>query len=121
MSVTSFDTTLFEALRWQDVECFVVAYFDDARHLITISRHSDGLRNATTAPLRTVFAEGLAVNAASMIVAHNHPGGSALPSASDTSVTRKLAQLGDALGLRLIDHLILAGNSVFSYRDQGLL
>ena len=56
-----------------------------------------------------------------MIIAHNHPSGIAEPSANDCAFTRTLCRLGGALEIQLIDHIILAGPSQFSFREAGLL
>jgi DNA repair protein RadC len=112
---------LFEGLRWQDAECFAVAYFDNKQGMLATAHHSDGLRDATSTPIRAIFAEGLALDAATLMIAHNHPGGIALPSAADAAVTRKICQIGAALGIRLVDHLIYAGTAQFSFREAGLL
>src|SRR3546814_14279841 len=60
-------------------------------------------------PLRQVFATGLAADAAAMIIAHNHPSGDPTPGPEALRPTRDLARIGAMLGIRLVDHLVLAG------------
>lgn len=72
-------------------------------------------------PLRGLVLEALAVDARAMLIAHNHPQGSREPSAADRHATRRLAEVGRALGIRLIDHLLFAGEEVVSFRALGLL
>jgi DNA repair protein RadC len=75
----------------------------------------------TCAYPREIVRAALEVNAAVVIVAHNHPSGIALPSPADVTLTRLL---GDALALleiRLLDHYIVAGDSVYSLAEQGEL
>ncbi len=70
---------------------------------------------------REVMATALSYNAASIILAHNHPGGSASPSAADIKTTKVLAQAGKHLGIRITDHIIIGDCSNFSFRQAGLL
>ena len=56
-----------------------------------------------------------------MVFAHNHPGGTPTPSEDDKAITRKLAQAASAVEIQVLDHLIVAGNEVFSFRLHGLL
>lgn len=60
-------------------------------------------------------------NATSFLVAHNHPSGEVRPSRSDIEITKRIVYLGCVLEIPLNDHLILAGESYFSFADQGLL
>ena len=53
--------------------------------------------------------------------AHNHPSGSAEPSAEDIRLTRRIANLTQAVGVQLLDHLIFAGADMVSMRERGLL
>ncbi|MFB0875779.1 MULTISPECIES: JAB domain-containing protein [unclassified Sphingobium] len=69
----------------------------------------------------TVLRTAIVREAASILVAHNHPSGKALPSLGDCEATRNLAVACRAVGLRLSDHLIVAENNVFSFRGNGLM
>lgn len=65
---------------------------------------------------REVFRAAIVLNAAQIIVAHNHPSGDATPSASDAEVTRELRQCGEHMGIPVLDHLVLAkANGVWTY------
>jgi DNA repair protein RadC len=61
------------------------------------------------------------LESAGIILAHNHPCGDATPSVSDCSSTRRLTCVADALGCRVVDHLVFAGSNVSSFRQLGLL
>ena len=60
-------------------------------------------------------------NAMGAIITHNHPGGTAMPSAEDIMLTNNVGQLLDGIGVRLYDHLIVAPQETFSFRSGGLL
>lgn len=80
-----------------------------------------GLLNATTVHPREVFADPLKDRAAAVILAHNHPSGSARPSARDRRVTKKLSEAGELLGIEVLDHLILTSTEFFSFKANGLI
>ena len=68
---------------------------------------------------RKVVEIALAVNAASVVIAHNHPNGLALPSTSDVLVTKQLRQNLEALGIELADHMIVGENDYTSMRQSS--
>lgn len=71
--------------------------------------------------LRELFAHALALGARSLIVAHNHPSGNCRPSESDIVATRRLVDIGRALDIELLDHLIVTREKVYSMRAGGKL
>lgn len=72
-------------------------------------------------PLRTIVAVAMAHDSRAIVMAHNHPSGDAEPSAEDLRTTRRVAEALDSLGIRLVDHLVLAGDTMVSFRARGLL
>ncbi len=70
---------------------------------------------------REVFAPALRNHAHKLIIAHNHPSGDTTPSAVDLRMTKLLTSCGEILGIPLVDHLILAGQSYYSFKDNHLL
>ena len=98
-----------------------IAYFDPARRLIGDGQFSSDRSGCAHAPFRVILAEVLSTNAASVILAHNHPGGDPTPNPRDYDFTRRLASLLNALGIRIDDHLIVSGDDYFSFREAGLL
>ena len=85
------------------------------RHLISV-----GTVDSTPVQPRDVFRAALVAGAVNgIILAHNHPSGDVTPSRCDDEVTRLIAKAGTLLGIRLLDHVILAPDgSHFSYRDR---
>ena len=81
---------------------------------------SRGSLQSTIVHPRDVFRTALLANAASVIVAHNHPSGDVQPSPEDRAVTQQLAQAGQLLGIDLADHLIVGTRGTFySFREFG--
>jgi DNA repair protein RadC len=96
--------------------------FLDARNRIISEREIfvGTLTAATVAP-RDVFRFALSDHAASVIVFHNHPSGDPSPSPQDLAFTSRLVTIGDALGVTVLDHLIVAANSFLSFKQRELL
>lgn len=80
-----------------------------------------GSRNTLSLRMRAIFGEALRLNAAGLILAHNHPSGHCHPSGCDIAATRRLAEVAEALDIELIDHLIFTAEAVYSMRAGGLL
>ena len=80
---------------------------------------SVGTLNASLVHPREVFRPAVTLQAAALVVAHNHPSGCARPSGDDLELTRRLARCGGLLGIELLDHLIVGDGEVASIREQG--
>jgi len=97
------------------------ALFLDIRNRLLAERelYRGTLSRAAVEP-RRVLQEGLLLGAAGCIVFHNHPSGDPSPSAEDLAFTRRLAQAGEIVGIRLVDHLIVGGPGRWvSLRERG--
>jgi DNA repair protein RadC len=96
--------------------------FLDARHRIISEREIfvGTLTSATVSP-REVFRNALSDHAASVILFHNHPSGDPSPSPQDLAFTTKLAGVGEALGVGVLDHLIVTTSSFLSFKQRALL
>lgn len=80
-----------------------------------------GVREAAVVPLE-VFKPAVLLPASAIIVCHNHPAGTPSPSAADVALTDQLMNVGDVLGIPLLDHIILtAENGYFSFLDNSLI
>ena len=80
-----------------------------------------GSVNAAGVSVRKIVETALACNATSVVLAHNHTSGLALPSREDEATTVRLRTALDSVGIRLADHIIVAGDDFFSLADSGLL
>lgn len=82
---------------------------------------SKGGISGTITDIRLIFKHAIEHLANSLIIAHNHPAGTPRPSESDKQITRRIADAGALLDIRLLDHLILFEESFFSFKEAGLL
>jgi DNA repair protein RadC len=80
----------------------------------------EGSINSASVPIRRVVELALGNNAVSVVLAHNHPGGLAIPSAEDQLTTRRIAQALDAVEIRLADHIIVADDDFVSLVQSGV-
>lgn len=94
-------------IRDKKQEYVVCLSLDGAHRLIAKRTVSIGTLTASLVHPREVFADAITDRAAGIILVHNHPSGSLEPSQADRLVTRRLADAGDLLGIRLLDHLIV--------------
>lgn len=80
----------------------------------------EGSVNSVGVPIRRIVETALGVNATSVVLAHNHPSGLALPSGEDVQTTRRVAMALDAVEIGLVDHLIVADDDFVSLAQSGL-
>ncbi len=85
------------------------------------ARIAEGDVNAVHFPIRKLVEEALACKAVSVILAHNHPGGTMAPSQEDLDATKAAKAALETVGIRLLDHLIVAGDNYCSLREDGYL
>jgi DNA repair protein RadC len=110
---------LAEEFRGLDREHFLGFYLDARHRLAAVETVSVGSLNASLVHPREVFKPAVALGAAVVIVAHNHPSGCAQPSVDDLELTRRLAGCGRLLGIELLDHLVWGGGACVSLREEG--
>ena len=110
-------------LRYEQQEHFIALMLDSRRHLIRRCTISKGTINRTMVHPRDVFREAITSNAASIILAHNHPSGDVSPSKLDRELTRELVNAGDAMHIPITDHLIIGTGSTpyYSFREHGFI
>ncbi len=100
-------------------ECWVL-YLNRANYLISKEKVSSGGLDSTTLDSRTIVRRALEKKATGIIVVHNHPSGSALPGNADIQSTRQLDSALRTCELALLDHVIIAENSYYSFSDEEL-
>lgn len=96
-------------------------FVDERRACLGEAAFGMGNMSKLTLRMRELFAEALRVNAAGIILAHNHPSGHCRPSEGDIVATRRLQEVSQALDIGLIDHLIFTPEAVYSMRAGGYL
>ncbi len=110
--------SLFKERRTERVH---LALLGDAMQLLGEERLFDGTLQNVRINLRTIVSRGIEAGASAVVLMHNHPSGNPQPSAADIDETRKIASLLQHLDLHLQDHLIVAGNTIFSMRGANLI
>lgn len=98
-------------------ECWMLLT-NNASRLIGRERISSGSVDGTIVDVRSVMACALRHNASGFTIAHNHPSGSLTPSHADVSLTNILREASRLMNLTMSDHLIVAGNRYYSFRDN---
>jgi DNA repair protein RadC len=82
---------------------------------------SIGTLNASLVHPREVFRRAIKEGSANLILVHNHPSGDPAPSADDVEITTRLIRVGELVGIEVLDHVILAGERYFSFREEGFV
>lgn len=106
-----------------DREVFFVMCLNTKNHVVAVHRCHVGSLNSSIVHPREVFKSAILNNAASVIVAHQHPSGDLLPSKADTMMTDRMNKLCELMGIPLIDHVIVGGDNreFFSFKEKGLI
>ena len=103
-----------------DREHFVVLLLDTQNQVIGIHTVTVGTLDASLVHPREVFKTAILANAASVLLAHNHPSGDATPSAEDLMVTRQLSEAGITIGIEVLDHIVVGDvDRYYSFREAG--
>lgn len=102
-------------------EEFVILMLNRANYIINKFKLSKGGVAGTVVDQKIVFKEALENLASGIILCHNHPSGNLKPSPEDLTITKKLKLAGDLLDIKVMDHIIVAGNNYFSFADEGLI
>lgn len=102
-------------------ESFAVLFLDVKNRLITCEELFRGTLTHTSVYPREVVKAALAHNAASIILAHNHPSGTPEPSPADETLTQALKQALALVDVRVLDHFVVAGKHVHSFAEHGQL
>ena len=104
-------------------EVFAVAYLDSAYRLLRngVETLQEGTIDRAAVYPRRVVEAALKRQAAALVLAHNHPNGNLEPSEHDKVLTRAIVLAAETINLRVVDHLIVSSEDVFSFRKAGLL
>lgn len=101
-------------------EEFWIIYLNNSNKVIAKAQLSKGGITGTLVDVRIVFKTALEMGATGLILCHNHPSGTLIPSEADKQITRKLKVAGDSLEIKVLDHLIVTETSYFSFVDEGI-
>jgi len=108
-------------VRGLDREHFWRIDLDARSRPLGVETVSIGTLSASLVHPREVFKAALIQGAAGIIVCHNHPSGDVTPSGEDKDATNRLRRAGELLGVPLLDHVVLAEQRFFSFKDAGLI
>lgn len=109
------------ALADKQHEVFVVLFLDNQHNLIEAAELFRGTIDGASVYPREVVKAALLVNAAAVIIAHNHPSGSPKPSPADKRITKRVQDALDLVEVRLIDHIIVGKTTTMSFAEEELL
>ena len=101
-------------------EEFWIIYLNNSNKVISKSQLSKGGITGTLVDTRLVFKVALEMGATSLILCHNHPSGTIMPSDADKLITKKLKLAGDSLDVKVLDHLIITETKYYSFVDEGI-
>lgn len=102
------------------VEEVHIMLLDDKKKVIKCEMISKGTVNASAVSIRKIAAEAINNNATGVVLAHNHPGGIALPSGNDITVTKRIFKALKLMDIQLCDHIIVADYDYVSMLDSGM-
>src|SRR5262245_23607046 len=102
-----------------DREPFFLLLLDGRNRLLAELRISEGTLTTALVHPREVFAPAIRLSAAAIVLAHNHPSGDATPSAEDVALTDRLRRAGELIGIRVLDHVVVAQGRFVSMAETG--
>jgi DNA repair protein RadC len=102
-------------------EEFWIIALNQAAKVLKKVRISTGNIDSTTADIRLIMRVLIEVRATSFIAAHNHPSGNVNPSVEDRRLTESMRQAGKTMNITMLDHVIIADASYYSFADEGLI
>ena len=110
-------------VQFQDLkkECFRAVLLDGKNRILKLVRISEGTLTSSLVHPREVFRPAIEEATSGVLLVHNHPSGDPGPSDEDRRITARLVETGKVVGIRVLDHVIVASDSYFSFADQNLL
>ena len=100
-------------------EYFYAIYLDTSKKIIKEKLLFIGTVNFSLVHPREVFKEAYLSGASSIILVHNHPTGNVIPSSNDIETTNKLKEIGELMGIKVIDHIIIGKKKYYSFFENG--
>jgi DNA repair protein RadC len=111
----------FAELEKEKREIFYVVLLDNKNRKIREVKISEGSLTASLVHPREVYNPVIRESAAAVIFVHNHPSGDPAPSPEDIEITRRLKQVGEVMGVRVLDHVVIGRDRYYSFSDRGIL
>ena len=110
-----------ERFRHEKVEHILLLLFDSGMCLLEEHLLSTGTVNTSLLSPREVYIRAFRLQAAHIMLLHNHPGGNPVPSDHDIRITERIAEIGKTIDVTLLDHIIIGDNKYFSFKESGLI
>ena len=110
-----------DILKYKQQEHFYCIYLDSNKKVIEDRLLFKGTLNQSLVHPREIFKEAYLLSASAIICLHNHPSGNVLPSEEDVVVTDRLVEIGNLLGINIIDHIIIGKNNYYSFYENNLI
>ena len=110
-----------ESMRSKKKEVFIAMLLDGKNRMLRDIRISEGSLTSSIVHPREVFNPVIRDSAAGVILVHNHPSGDPAPSREDKDITKRLKEVGELVGVKVLDHIIIGDGRYMSFADQGLL
>ncbi|MCH7762718.1 MAG: DNA repair protein RadC [Candidatus Marinimicrobia bacterium] len=108
-------------LRDKNREMFWVIYLNGRNQILKMEKLFEGSLSTSVVYPREVIKRALDNDAAALVFVHNHPSGNPNPSQDDLAITKQLKAAAQAIDISVHDHLIIAGNDIYSFADHGLI
>lgn len=102
-------------------EVVIAIHLNQKNRVVGYHEVSRGGTTGSAVTPADVFRPALLSGAVKIILSHNHPSGDPTPSPEDTAFTQRIKKAGDILGVKLLDHIVVADGKFFSFLDSGLL
>ena len=103
------------------MEQFGIVMLDTRHRLLRAAVLSVGSLDATVVHPREVFRAAAAASSSAIVLFHNHPSGDPTPSPDDLALTMRMVRAGEVMGIRVVDHLVLADQHYYSLLEAGRL
>jgi DNA repair protein RadC len=102
-------------------ELFYVVLLNNKNRKMREIKVSEGSLTASLVHPREVYNPVIRESAAAVIFVHNHPSGDPAPSQEDIEITRRLKEVGNVMGIRVLDHVVIGHDRYFSFSDKGMI
>lgn len=110
-----------QSLKYIEKEIFIVLFLDKKRHVIECETLCIGGLDYTVVQVRDIYKAAVKRSSDAIICVHNHPGGLPTPSQADIQLTKLISDAGEMLGIKCLDHIIIADDQFISLKEQHLM
>jgi DNA repair protein RadC len=110
---------LMESMQYLRIEQFAALYLNTKNRVMETKVITQGTVNATVITPREVFHPAVKLLSTSVVLVHNHPSGDPTPSHEDKVATERIVKAGEAIGIDVLDHIIIGSNQFVSLKEKG--